>query len=181
MGTYSIAPALADKIMVELSTPTGDSKRHAAIPIMYFAHRHDDSDPFSGVRGFLRFVCIKLLHSHELLLKLAFATTDYQKRVQKGDVAILLDLFKRILYDVASSTANGQPGTPVHCLVVDGVHILEAQKGFSTFVNDLRELSDKLKFGELGQYLRFKYLFIHPQITGSSMSAAEQRVFLGGN
>ena len=129
-----------------------------------------------GVSGLLRSICTQLLvdQSSELRLqRVKLGGTEFLEKLKIGDVDSLCNLFRYLLYDVATyaqDCINKQWegfGPRTITIILDGTNFLEVydRRRFYCAVDWLRTMVDEVLYGEIGKYLSLRYILIHPEIS----------------
>jgi hypothetical protein len=125
---------------------------------------------YSGVAGLLRSICNQLvaIARNNLTLEVVDAwSTESMKAVYEGDVSMLCRLFRHLLLEVAN-TSQRKNTRHTLLLIVDSIHVLEVDEHRADFyqaVDFFRDLCDETMFGDLGDRLKFQYLFLHNGIS----------------
>jgi hypothetical protein len=125
---------------------------------------------YSGVAGLLRSICHQLvaIAKNNLTLEVVDSwSTDSMKAVYEGDVSMLCRLFRHLLLEVAN-TSQRKNARHTILLIVDSIHVLEVDEHRANFyqaVDFFRDLCDETMFGDLGDRLKFQYLFLHNGIS----------------
>ena len=119
-----------------------------------------------GVRGCLRTLCSQLsrFNATKETTGLPFLTSfERLEAVRHGYLDALLFLFRDLILDIAKYISHGKGPPKLRIVaIIDSIHWLEEDPEFLVMIDFFRTLCDEVEFGDLGNYVEFKYLLLHP-------------------
>jgi hypothetical protein len=127
-----------------------------------FENEPEDEFP---VRRLLTHLCAQLFAEFKTELRLRFFDTSMPQLPVGAfhDFQTLGKLFRQLVYDVAWTLAPDSGDIRIFRVYVDGLDVLERDPDFSNLIELFRVLCLECDNGEIGQWIIFKYLFIHPK------------------
>lgn len=139
----------------------------------------------TGTTGLLRQLCFQFVHHttfKENGLRLSFLEDlEYLAPVRLGGPAVLLPMFRRLLLELADwVSSHGLKRQTVEVLI-DSVNWDELDEEYENTIFFFRTITDEFRITEVGKYVRFKYLIMHPHFSkfASSPGIHERHLFWG--
>ena len=143
-------------------------KHFAGLRTMEQAEKHFTQ--YSGVAGLLRSMCHQLISMARNALTFEVVNTwntDDMGAVYEGDISMLCRLFRHLLIEVSSASTRKSDRYTI-LVIVDSINVLELDDHRADFyqaANFFRDLCDETTLGDLGDALKFQYIFLHNGIS----------------
>ena len=145
--------------------------------------RNQNNDHLKGSSGLFRSLCTQLLACENVGKDLILPWLTNKRLQDAGTkkyarVSVFL-FFRDLVLDVAESASRQGVQRNIR-VIVDGIDRLEKDKTLLDVMPLFRALADEIEFGPLKANFSFKYVLLHPQISGvvQELHPNERHMFL---